>query len=215
MPRNIDLSVYLVLDPILCQQKGMVQTALEAVENGVTVVQLRAPDWKKKAWYECAVQLKKALAGKALLIINDQIDVALAVDADGVHIGQKDLPVEVVRQLIGPEKILGLSASYAHEVTQANAQAVDYLGIGPIFQTQTKLDADPAIAIDGFARLRALTKLPCVAIGSVKAEHARALKQAKADGLAVVSAICGQDDVALAARTLRHAWDLASDTTTR
>ena len=136
---------------------------------------------------------------------------ALAVDADGVHIGQKDLPVEVVRLLIGPDKILGLSASYAQEVKQADTGLVDYLGIGPIFQTQTKLDADPAIGVQGFKKLRDLTPLPCVAIGSVKAEHAQTLKSAGADGLAVVSAICGQSNVGLATRTLRSAWDDSSD----
>lgn len=204
---NLDLSVYLVLDPDLCAEKGMVRTALEAVENGVRIVQLRAPLWKKKAWYECAAALKQALNGKALLIINDQIDVALAVDADGVHIGQDDLPVCVARKLLGPKKILGLSASNAQEVLQADTTLVDYLGVGPIFQTATKTDAAPQIGIDGFQQLRVLTSLPCVAIGSVKAEHVQSLKQAGADGIAVVSAICGQNDIAQASAKLRQAWD--------
>ena len=104
MPRaNIDYSVYLVLDPVLTEKLGMVETARLAVEGGASVVQLRAPQWKKRRRYECAVALKKVLTPYHVpLIIDDDVDIALACDADGVHVGQSDLPVEIVRKMMGP-----------------------------------------------------------------------------------------------------------------
>jgi thiamine-phosphate pyrophosphorylase len=200
----IDLSLYLVLDPELCGgPDGMVTTARLAAENGATVVQLRAPNWKKKQWLETARALKAVLGPLGVpLIINDQIDVALAVDADGVHIGQDDLPVAETRRLIGPEKILGVSVSDAAELVAVPAEGVDYLGIGPIYPTGTKPDAGAATGVDGFATLAAATPLPTVAIGGIKALHMAALFAAGADGVAVVSAICGQPDPAQATASL-------------
>ena len=147
----IDLSLYLVLDPDLCGgPEGMVRTARVAAENGVTVVQLRAPGWKKKQWLETARELKAVLAPLGVpLIINDQIDVALAVDADGVHIGQDDLPAVETRRLIGPDKILGVSVSDFTELAAVPVEGVDYIGIGPIFPTLTKLDAGAATGFEG------------------------------------------------------------------
>ncbi|MEI7432417.1 MAG: thiamine phosphate synthase, partial [Betaproteobacteria bacterium] len=126
---TIDLSLYLVLDPELCGGPAeMVRTARLAAENGATVVQLRAPQWKKRQWLETARELKAVLAPLGVpLIINDQVDVALAVDADGVHVGQADLPVAETRRLIGPGKILGLSVSNAEQLA-AVPEGVDYLG---------------------------------------------------------------------------------------
>ena len=187
----IDLSLYLVLDPDLCGgPAGMVRTARLAAENGATVVQLRAPGWKKRQWLETALELKAVLAPLGVpLIINDQVDVALAVDADGVHIGQDDLPVGETRRLIGPGKILGLSVS-------DTAEGVDYLGIGPVYPTGTKPDAGVATGLPLFAGLVAATRLPVVAIGGVHAGNCAPLFVAGARGVAVVSAICGQADVA-------------------
>ncbi len=206
----IDLSLYLVLDPTLCAEKGMVATAVEAVQGGATVVQLRAPDWKKRAFYECALELKSALQPYGVpLIINDHIDVAIAVDADGVHIGQKDLPATIVRQMIGKDKILGLSVSNNQEAASADPTIMDYLGIGPIFNTNTKPDAAPAMGIGGFSQAVKQSPLPNVAIGSVKLEHIDELVRAGANGIAVVSAICGQPDPKKAALTLKTAWEKA------
>lgn len=206
----LDLSVYLVLDPILCEKRGMVETAVEAADAGATVIQLRAPQWKKRAWYECALALKDALKHRsAQLIINDHVDIALAVDADGVHVGQSDMPVDVVRQMIGPGKILGLSASRTHHITEAKIELIDYFGVGPIFTTSTKPDADAPLGVEGFGQLARLSPIDCVAIGSVKAEHIPALVAQGAKGVAVVSAICGQEDSAAATRHLREVWDRA------
>lgn len=199
-----DLSLYLVLDPDLCSgPAGMVRTARLAAENGATVVQLRAPQWKKKQWLATARELRAVLSPLGVpLIVNDQVDVALAADADGVHVGQEDLPVEEVRRLIGPGKLLGVSVSDFAELAAVPETGVDYLGIGPIFSTGTKPDAGAPLGIAGFGELVAASVLPAVAIGGVKGEHCSGLFAVGAYGVAVVSAICGQPDPAQATAKL-------------
>jgi len=199
MLNPLDLSLYLVLDPDLCgSAEAMVRTARLAAENGATLVQLRAPHWKKRQWLETARALKEALAPlRVPLIINDQIDIALAVDAEGVHVGQADLPVAETRRLIGPRKILGVSVSDAAELA-AVPDGVDYVGIGPVYPTGTKLDAAAATGLPLFAQLVAAARWPVVAIGGINADNCAPLMQAGAKGVAVVSAICGQADVARA-----------------
>lgn len=207
----IDLSLYLVLDPDLCGgPAGMVSTAVQAARNGATVVQLRAPNWKKRQWLETARELKAALAPYGIpLIINDHIDVALAVDAEGVHIGQDDMPVAETRRLIGPDKILGLSISSAAELATVPAAGVDYLGIGPVYPTGTKADAGEATGVPLFAELVAATELPVVAIGGIHRENCAPLFVAGTDGVAVISAICGQGDPARATAALGETIQLA------
>lgn len=204
MSRAVDLSLYLVLDPDLCGgPDGMVRTARLAAANGATVVQLRAPTWKKRQWLETAAALKAALAPFGVpLIVNDQVDVALAVDADGVHVGQDDLPPAEVRRLIGPHRILGLSVSTAAELADVPG-GVDYLGVGPVYPTGTKPDAAAATGMDLFAELVAATALPVVAIGGIHGGNCAPLFAAGARGMAVVSAICGQPDPAQATLALR------------
>ena len=199
----IDLSLYLVLDPDLCGGPAeMVRTAQQAAAQGVTVVQLRAPNWKKRQWLETALALKGVLAPLGVpLIINDQVDVALAVDAEGVHIGQDDLPVAEARRLIGPGKILGLSVTNAVELA-AVPEGVDYLGIGPVYPTGTKLDAAVVTGVSLFADLVAASCLPVVAIGGIHADNCAPLFAAGAKGIAVVSAICGRPDPGLATAEL-------------
>jgi thiamine-phosphate pyrophosphorylase len=204
-PKALDLSLYLVLDPDLCgSPEAMLRTAVLAAENGATVVQLRAPHWKKRQWLDAARALKAALAPLGVpLIINDQVDIALAVDADGVHVGQDDLPVAEARRLIGPGKILGVSVSDAAELAAVPA-GIDYLGIGPVYATGTKPDAAAATGVPLFAQLVAAARWPVVAIGGINAGNCAPLMQAGARGVAVVSAICGQADVARATRRLRE-----------
>ena len=202
--RGIDLSLYLVLDPDLCGgAEGMVRTARIAAENGATAVQLRAPGWKKRQWLMAARDLEAVLAPLGVpLIINDQVDVALAVGADGVHVGQEDLPVTEVRALIGPEAFLGLSVTNLDELADVPA-GVDYLGIGPVYPTGSKPDAAPATGVAAFATIVAAAHLPVVAIGGIHAGNCAPLFAAGAQGIAVISAICGQTDPARATRDLR------------
>ena len=208
---TIDLSLYLVLDPDLCGgPAGMVHTAIQAAKNGATVVQLRAPNWKKRQWLATAFALKAALAPYGVpLIINDHIDVALAVDAEGVHVGQGDLPALETRRLIGPDRILGLSVGSAEEMATVPAAGVDYLGIGPVYPTGTKADAGEATGVALFAELVASTALPVVAIGGIHRDNCSPLFEAGTDGVAVVSAICGRDDPARATAALNETIQLA------
>ena len=208
---DLSLSLYLVLDPDLCGgAEGMLRTARLAAEQGATMVQLRAPNWKKRQWLETARALKEVLDPLQVpLIINDHADVALAVDAAGVHVGQADLPPDVVRRLIGPDKLLGLSISDARELAASSLQGVDYLGVGPVYPTGTKPDAAQALGLPGFASLLRSIRLPVVAIGGIQAGACAALLAAGAQGVAVISAICGQPDVAAATRGLREEIALA------
>lgn len=203
----IDLSVYLVLDPDLCGgAQGMIDTTRAAVQNGATCLQLRAPQWKKRALVECGRELKKVLLGTGVpFIINDHADVCLAVDAEGLHVGQDDLSAQDSRAIIGPDKVLGLSVSNAEELAAVDTSLVDYLGIGPIFSTSTKTDAGAALGIHGFAELASRKPCPVVAIGSVKVPIVEDLIRAGADGVAVVSAICGQPNPGSATKDLATA----------
>ncbi|WP_245575301.1 thiamine phosphate synthase [Chitinibacter tainanensis] len=204
----IDVSLYLVLDPELCGgEAGMVATAQAAAAAGATVVQLRAPQWKKGQWLRCAQALQAVLQPLGVpLIINDHADVALAVDAAGVHVGQSDLPVAAVRALLGPHKIVGLSTNNLDNVaallTPEVAACIDYIGVGPVYPTTTKLDASPVIAPAEMQAMFAACPMPAVAIGGIKAGRVAPLLAAGADGVAVISAICGQPDVTQATHTL-------------
>ena len=193
MRKRIDLSLYLVLDPDLCGgAEGMVRTAQLAAKNGATAVQLRAPEWKKRQWLSTARDLKTVLAPFGVpLIINDQVDVALMVKADGVHVGQDDLPAAEVRTLIGPQAILGLSVTNFNELAEVTA-GVNYLGIGPVYLTGSKPDAAPATGVEAFGAMVAATRLPVVAIGGIL-EHAQA-GQAAQTGAAGVCVVRGLGD---------------------
>ncbi|WP_116597785.1 thiamine phosphate synthase [Primorskyibacter marinus] len=202
------LRLYLVTDPKLCASRGVVDTVRCAVSGGVSMVQLRDKSAQTHERVELARAIKKALTGSGVpLVINDDVDAAVAADVDGAHIGQGDLTPAQARARLGPDKILGLSCETVQTVQGADPSMVDYLGLGPVFGTATKTDHAAPIGFDGLARLVALSSLPVVAIGGLKAEHASAVLKSGADGLAVVSAICGQADVAAAARAFRFQGD--------
>ena len=150
----IDLSLYLVLDPVLCGgEDGMIETARAACAGGATVVQLRAPGWKKRQLVECGRALKTVLAPYHVpLIVDDDADVCIAVNADGLHVGQRDLTPEDARAIIGGDRILGLSVTTLAELTAADTTPIDYFGVGPVFATPTKTDAEPACGLIDFRR---------------------------------------------------------------
>lgn len=179
----------------------MLETVEAAIDGGVTIVQYRSENPNAGTCYSEALQLADFLRSRKIpFIVNNRADLALAVDADGVHVGQKDLPVEAVRRLIGKEKILGLSVSDLNEMEAAKTAPVDYLGIGPVFPTATKADAAPALGAENFAKLSAQSPFPVVAIGGINVERARVLRQGVPGvGIAVVSAICGAENPRLAA----------------
>jgi thiamine-phosphate pyrophosphorylase len=201
--KNFDLSVYLVLDPDLCHAIGMVETARLAVEGGATIVQLRDKQATTADMIETGRALKAVLAGTGVsLIINDDVEAAFAIGADGVHVGQSDLAAAITRERVGRDMILGLSVETEELARRVDPAVVDYVGIGPVFATATKSDHKQPIGFDGLARIVAAAPVPAVAIGGVKAEHAAPALAAGARGIAVVSAICGQPDPKAAARRI-------------
>ena len=206
-----DLAVYLVLDPLLCGGvAGMVRTATAAVRGGAGVVQLRLKDAGTADRIAAGLALKAALADSgAALIVNDDLDAALAIDAEGLHVGQGDLAPAAARARLGPARLLGVSV---HSVATARALdpgLVDYAGAGPVFATPTKADAEAPVGWDGLARITAASPVPVVAIGGIKPGHAAPARAAGAAGLAVVSAICGQPDPEAAARALVRSFAAA------
>ncbi|MEW6123323.1 MAG: thiamine phosphate synthase [Pseudomonadota bacterium] len=205
MARAFDLSLYLVTDPRLTAQRGLLETVRAAVAGGVTLVQLRDPDAKGRALAEKARALLALLRPLGVpLIINDRVDVAVAVDADGVHLGQDDLAPAEARAILGPDCILGLSVGTLSELAASDLSAVDYLGTGPVKATGTKADAGAAIGVEGLAAVRRQVSLPLVGIGGLDLSLVPAVIRAGADGVAVVSAICAAPDVESAARALRE-----------
>jgi len=193
--KRFDLSLYLVLDPDLCAGIGMVETARLAVAGGATLVQLRDKHGGRARMVETGLALKEVLKGTgALLIVNDDVEAAVAIGADGLHIGQDDTGPAAARSMIGPDMILGLSVETEALATAIDPGIVDYAGIGPVFATPTKTDHKQPIGFDGLARLAKAAPLPTVAIGGLKSEHVASVFAAGADGLAVVSAICGTPD---------------------
>lgn len=194
------LRVYLVTDPALCADIGVVETVQRAVAGGVTMVQLRDKHATTAQRVDLARALIRVLNGTGVpLLINDDLEAAVASGADGAHIGQGDGSVQKARSILGPDRILGLSCETARTVSKANSAPVDYLGIGPVFATDTKSDHKQPIGMARLKTLVSLSDLPAVAIGGLNATHVGDVMSAGADGLAVVSAICGQLDPSAAA----------------
>lgn len=199
-----DLSLYLVTDASLCRSYGLEQTVEAAVKGGVTIVQLRDKHASDEHMIAQAKRLKALLAGTGVpLIINDRLQVALESQADGLHVGQSDAAVQEARRLLGEQAIIGLSINTHAQLQAAPMALLDYVGIGPVFATVSKQDHAQPIGFDGLASLVKACPLPSVAIGGLKAEHAISVQQAGANGLAVISAICGQPDPCQAARAFQ------------
>lgn len=191
----IDLSVYLITDAALCARAGLVETVAAALRGGVTAVQLRDKQASDADLIEQGRALKGLLTGTGVpLIVNDRLEVALAIDADGVHVGQSDGSVIEAREVLGAEAILGLSVQSRDQLQRLDPGLVDYLGVGPVFATTTKPDHSPPLGFDGLAEVCAASPLPVVAIGGLCAEHAGSVWAAGAQGMALVSAICAAAD---------------------
>ena len=203
--RRFDLSLYLITDPAMTARRGLLDTVAAAVDGGVTVVQLRDKEGPVPALIACGRALKALLAPRGIpLIVNDRADVAQAIGADGLHVGQSDLTPARARAILGPRAIIGLSLTDEAQVATVDA-AVDYVGLGPIFPTGTKADAAAALGEARFAAFRRRLRLPVVAIGGLTAHNAARAIAAGADGVAVVSAICAASDPRAAAQVLRAA----------
>jgi thiamine-phosphate pyrophosphorylase len=199
----VDWRLYVVTDAGLSRGRSHRAVIEAAIVGGATVVQYREKHASTRQMIEEALELRDLTRRAGVpLIVNDRVDVALAVDADGVHVGQDDMPVALARRLIG-NKLLGVSAHNLSEALQAVRDGADYLGVGPIFATTTKPDAAAPIGLDGLRAIRQHVSIPIVAIGGINQANAADVMRAGADGIAVVSAVVAADDVTAAARQLR------------
>ena len=203
---KIDYTIYLCTDRGLMSTDTLEEAVEQAVRGGCTVVQLREKDCTSLEFYETAQRVRKITDRYQVpLIINDRVDIALAVDADGVHVGQSDLPCAAVRAIMGPDKIVGVSASSLEEAVQAQKDGADYLGVGAMYATSTKDDAE-IVSMDELKAIRRTVDLPIVVIGGINARTIPNFKHMGIEGIAVVSAIVAQADVEGAARALLKLW---------
>ena len=202
--QKIDYSLYLVTDRALSLGRSNLEVIEAAVSGGVTLVQLREKEASTQEFYQEGLKIKDYLeAAHIPLIINDRIDIALALDADGVHLGQEDMPVDVARKIIGPDKIIGASAFTTEEAVAAESMGADYLGLSPIFVTKTKPELVEEIGIKKISSFKRAVKIPVVGIGSMNQSNAYEAVRAGLDGVAVVSAICSQEDPRAAAEAIK------------
>lgn len=198
------LALYLVTDSDLVAGRDLVSVVCQAVEGGVTMVQLREKHACTRDFVDIASRLKKALEPTGIpLIINDRIDIALAVDAEGVHIGQSDMPYQKARALLGPDKIIGLSVESLDQVSDANKLDVDYIGVSPVFSTPTKTDTSVPFGLTGLREAVRLSRHPVVGIGGMNLSTAADVMDCNADGIAVVSAIMASEDPLQSSKELK------------
>lgn len=209
----IDYSVYLVTDRGLARGRSLASIVEEAVEGGVTCVQLREKNCSTREFMDEARSLKRVLAPFSIpLIINDRIDIALAIDAEGVHLGQQDMTIEDARRVAQDSLVIGISAESLEDAIRAEWQGADYIGISPVFSTPTKPDTAPPLGLAGVKLLSAAVSIPTVGIGGINRDNAASVIQAGADGIAVVSAIVSAEDPAGATRELKEQYALALNT---
>jgi len=200
-----DKGVYLVTDRSLSLGRPLNEIVEEAVKGGVSIVQLREKDCTTRDFYDIAIRLKKCLKPYNVpLIINDRIDIALACDAEGLHIGQSDMPYEIARKLLGKDKIIGLSVENLEQAYEANSLDIDYIGVSPVFSTPTKTDTAPEVGLKGLKEIASISKHPIVGIGGINLNNALDIINNGADTIAVVSAIMSAENPMQAAQNLKN-----------
>lgn len=200
--RDMDYSLYLVTDQELMSTETLEEAVEHAILGGCTMVQLREKSASSRDFYRSALSTKAITEKYRIpLIINDRLDIALAVEAEGVHVGQEDLPAPVIRRLLGKEKLLGISVSSREQALRAAAEGADYLGVGAMFATDTKTDAG-LVSMEELRIIREAVDLPLVVIGGINRDTAKCFAGSGINGFAVVSAILAREDITEAAREL-------------
>lgn len=196
MPHPLLKGLYLLLDPAACGSRRLIDVLKEAADHGVRLFQYRDKQASMREAYQRGTELRRAAADAgALLIVNDRCDLALAIEADGAHVGQTDLPLAEARSLLGRDKILGLSTHTPEHVTTAAERWPDYIAYGPIFATTTKPDHEAVVGIQGLRQIRQRVSVPLFAIGGIATGHVSDILGAGADGVAVCSAILQAPDL--------------------
>jgi thiamine-phosphate pyrophosphorylase len=208
--QQLDYSLYLVTDRGLAKGRSTLDIIRSAVQGGVTCVQVREKECSTLDFIEQAQSIKEYLQSRGVpLIINDRVDVALAVEADGVHLGQTDMPLDMAKKIIGDSMIIGISAESLADAIAAEKGGADYLGVSPIYATPTKTDTAPPLGLEGLRAIRQKVNLPLVGIGGLNRDNAAAVIRHGGDGVAVVSAIVAADDPMQAAGDLKQIIDEA------
>jgi thiamine-phosphate pyrophosphorylase len=202
---NVDYSLYLVTDRGLARSRSTLEIVSAAVRGGATVVQLREKDCSTRDFIEQGLAIKEFLKDRGVpLIINDRLDVAQAVKADGVHLGQTDMPLEMARKILGDSMIIGISAESLQDAIEAETGGADYLGVSPIYATPTKTDTAPPLGLEGLREIRKAVRLPLVGIGGLNRDNVAEVIRSGAEGVAVVSAIVAAEDPQAAAEVLKQ-----------
>lgn len=200
--KDINYKLYLVTDRRFIGARNLGECVKEAILGGATMVQLREKNVSSREFYQIARELKEITTqGRVPLFINDRLDIAQAVDADGLHIGQSDLPADVARKILGPDKIIGVSASTLEEAKLAEQQGADYLGVGSVFATSTKKDAT-TVSLTILEKIKQLVSIPVVAIGGINSGNIQTLMPSGIDGVAVISAILDSPNIKKASENL-------------
>lgn len=201
---EIDYSLYLVTDRSFLGNRSLKAAVSEAIEGGVTFIQIREKDISTRAFYKIAAEVKEVTDYyKIPLVINDRIDIAQAIDADGVHLGQSDMPIEIARMILGKNKIIGISVKDVKEAIEAEENGADYVGVGTVFYTGTKKDINKPIGLEGLREVCSSIKIPKVAIGGINKDNLKDILSAGADGAAIVSAILGEVDIKEASKLIK------------
>lgn len=205
--KDIDYTLYVCTDRELMSCKTMEESVEEAVKGGASIIQLRDKSVSGRQLFETAIALKKITDRYQVpLIINDRVDVAIAVDAAGVHLGQTDLPAAVARTMLGEDKLIGVSTAKREEAIQAVQDGADYLGVGAMFTTNTKINTRP-VTMETLAQIRRSVEVPIVVIGGIKEENAALFCNIGINGLAVVSSVIAQDNIKEAAVKMRGLFE--------
>ena len=193
---ELDFALYVITDRRLSQGRSHQEVASAAIAGGAHVIQFRDKEMSARELIQVGEELRE-LTKKAGVpfIINDRVDVALAVEADGVHLGQEDMPIKLARRLLGEGKIIGVSATSLAEALEAEAEGADYLGVGPIFATDTKPDAAPPTGLEGLTEVVRRVSIPVVAIGGINRDNVEEVMAAGAAGVAVISAVVAKEDI--------------------
>jgi thiamine-phosphate pyrophosphorylase len=204
MKPKIDYSIYLVTDRDLMSTATLEEAVEQAIMGGCTLVQLREKDCSSFDFYNTAVKVKEITDKYNIpLLINDRLDIALAVDAAGVHVGQSDLSATVIRRIIGDDKIIGVSTGCLEQALKAQKDGADYIGVGAMYATGTKKDANPT-SMEELKKIRESVSLPIVVIGGINRERIKDFEGMGIDGIAIVSAIIGQKDITEATKELKE-----------
>lgn len=200
----IDYSLYLITDRNFLKGRSLKTVVEEAILGGSSIVQVREKNISTREFYRVALEVKEITNYyKVPLIINDRIDIAQAIDADGVHLGQDDMYLSIARKILGKNKIIGISAGNLEEALEAQQNGADYLGIGAIFFTGTKKDIDVPIGIEGLREIYSKINIPAVAIGGINESNFREVLSTGVDGISVISAILDKKDIKAAAKALK------------